>query len=94
MSKTNQKPAVLKTCTAAARAAEAHAHTSLEWAERAEVAELNAQHAAEASHRSAQIARAALCTMEAAHASMDRRIAVAMALAGLSFGFTLASMVL
>lgn len=94
MSKTNQKPAVLKTCTAAARAAEAHAHTSLEWAERAEVAELNAQHAAEASHRSARTSRACLTTMEAAHAAMNRRIAVAMTLAGLSAVFTLAAMVL
>lgn len=94
MSKTNQKPAVLKTCTAAARAAEAHAHTALEWAERAEVAELNAQNAAEASHRSARTSRACFTTMEAAHASMDRRIAVAIILSGLSFGFTLAAMVL
>ena len=94
MSKTNQKPSVLKTCTAAARAAEAHAHTSLEWAERAEVAELNAQNAAEASHRSARTARACLTTMEAAHASMNRRIAAAIILSGLSAGFTLASLCL
>ena len=94
MSKTNPKPAVLKTCTAAARAAEAHAHTSLEWAERAEVAELNAQNAAEASHRSAQTARACFTTMEAAHAAMNRRIAVAMTLAVISAGLTLAALVL
>lgn len=94
MSKTNQKPAVLKTCTAAARAAEAHAHTASEWADRANLAEISAKNAAEASHRSARTSRACLTTMEAAHASMNRRIAVAMALAGLSVGFTLASMVL
>lgn len=94
MSKTNQKPAVLKTCTAAARAAEAHAHTASEWAERAELAESSAKNAAEASHRSARTARACLTTMEAAHASMNRRIAVAIILSGLSFGFTLAALVL
>lgn len=94
MSKTNQKPAVLKTCTAAARAAEAHAQTSHNWADSSEESCMHAQHAAEASHRSARTARACLTTMEAAHATMNRRIAVAMTLAGLSFGFTLAALVL
>ena len=94
MSKTNQKPAVLKTCTAAARAAEAHAQTASNWADSAEDSCMLAQHAAEASHRSAQTARACFTTMEAAHAAMNRRIAIAMTLAGLSVVFTLAAMVL
>ena len=68
MTKTKQKPAVLKSCTAAAHAAEAHVEEAATWAELAFTSEKNASHAAEAAHRSAVRAAATVERLAASHA--------------------------
>lgn len=89
MTKTKQKPAVLKSCTAAAHAAEAHVAEAATWAELAFTSEKNASHAAEAAHRSAVCAAATVKKLAAAHAFLKKATVAALILSGASFGLSL-----
>lgn len=64
--KTNNKPSVLRSCTAAAHAADAHAQESANWAEVARAAFNSALNAAEAANNSAERARRLTADMQSA----------------------------
>ena len=70
--KTNTKPSVLRSCTAAAHAADAHAQEAANWAEEAKTANayaLRASYAAErAAHQAAQTVRRLIIAATAAMA--------------------------
>lgn len=59
-------PAVLRSCTEAARAADAHAQESANWAEQASHAHQSAVNAAEAANRSAIRCRRLMADMQSA----------------------------
>ena len=89
MTKTKQKPAVLKSCTAAAHAAEAHVAEAATWAEHAFTSEKNAKNAAEAAHRSAVRAAATVDRLAPSHTYLTIITAAALIIACVSLALSI-----